>query len=161
MSNDQDAAGSVRIERTFAAPIDTVWNMWTEGENFQNWYGPQGATIPVANMDAEVGGKRLVCMEMDTPNGKMQMWFAGEYLEVNPTSRLVYTEAMADENGTIKSPQEMGMPEGSPESTQVVVELTAHGDETQMTMTHIGVPAGSPGEAGWQMAIEKLAALLS
>ena len=56
--------------------------MWTEPEHFRSWYGPDGATIPVAKMDVRVGGTRLVCMEMQTPNGAMQMWFTGEYREV-------------------------------------------------------------------------------
>jgi hypothetical protein len=30
-----------------------------------------------------------------------------------------------------------------------------------MTLTHHGVPAGSPGEMGWRMAIEKLEAYLN
>ena len=71
---------------------------------------PDGATIPVAKMDVRVGGTRLVCMEMDTPGGPMQMWFTGEYREVVENERLVYTESMSDENGNVLSPSDMGMP---------------------------------------------------
>ena len=46
----------VRIERTFDAPIDLIWAMWTEPDHFANWYGPMGATIPKAEMDVRVGG---------------------------------------------------------------------------------------------------------
>jgi uncharacterized protein YndB with AHSA1/START domain len=52
-------------------------------------YGPDGAVIPVAKMDVRVGGSRLVCMEMGTPNGQMRMWFTGEYREVVENKRLV------------------------------------------------------------------------
>lgn len=149
---------SVVIERTFDAPIATIWQMWTKAEHFQAWYGPTGATIPTADMDVRVGGKRLVSMQMQTPNGEMSMWFAGEYVEVNPTSRLVYTEAMSDETGRILSPEESGMPPGHPESTEVVVELEEVGDGTRMVMTHRGVPADSGGAMGWKMALDKLAA---
>ena len=41
----------VRIERTFDAPINTIWNMWTDAVMFQQWYGPNGMDIPVAEMD--------------------------------------------------------------------------------------------------------------
>ena len=58
-------------------------------------------SIPVAKMDVPVGGSRLVCMEMQTPQGPMQMWFTGEYLEVIDNERLVYTESMADEHGNL------------------------------------------------------------
>ena len=67
---------SVVIERTFAAPIDTVWAMWTDSDHFSEWYGPTGASIPVAKMDVQVGGSRLICMEMQTPDGPKQMWFS-------------------------------------------------------------------------------------
>lgn len=156
MSDNTQSTDSVKIERTFNAPIELVWQLWTKAEHFKNWYGPQGMTIPVAEMDVQVGGKRLICMEMDTPDHQMKMWLAGEYIEITPTTRLVYTESMADENGNILSPEMMGMPAGSPTVTEVIVELTAVDGGTAMTMTHVGVPAGSPGEGGWRMAFDKM-----
>ncbi len=152
-TNDQN---NVVIERTLDAPVDLVWKMWTEAEHFAAWYGPMGASIPVAKMDVQVGGSRLVCMAMETPNGPMEMWFTGEYLEIVANERLVYTESMADPEGNVLSAAEMGMPEGAPTTTSVVVELEDLGGKTRMVMTHVGVPAGSPGEGGWVMAIDKL-----
>ena len=149
---------SVVIERLFEAPVDLIWKMWTEAEHFAHWYGPNGASIPVATMDVRVGGRRHVCMEMRTPNGTMQMWFTGEYLEVVPEKRLVYTESMCDEDGNIVAPAEMGMPPGHPDTTEVIVELEDVGGNTKMIMTHAGIPADSPGAAGWEMAFDKLAA---
>jgi len=100
--------------------------MWTEAEHFANWYGPMGARIPSADMDVRVGGRRHVAMEMDNPGGPMQMFFVGEYREVDPKTRL----------------EDLGA-------------------RTKMTMTHIGVPADSPGGQGWAMAIDKMAARLA
>ena len=88
-----DRADLRRADRTDLADVDRSRS--TSG----SWYGPTGATIPVAKMDVRVGGARLICMEMQTPNGPMQMWFAGEYLEVVENERLVYTEAISDEDG--------------------------------------------------------------
>ena len=149
----------MRIERIVAAPIGVVWDMWTKSEHFAAWYGPMGAEIPVANMDVTVGGKRHIAMAMETPNGPMKMWFVGEYLEIDAPNRLVYTEAMSDEDGNVMSPADMGMPEGSPESTQIVVELSEVDGGTNMVLTHVGVAADSPGAGGWGMAIDKLDAL--
>ncbi len=151
---DNDATKSVVIERTFDAPVRLIWQMWVSAQHFQAWYGPTGASIPVAEMDVRVGGRRLICMAMDTPNGPMQMWFTGEYLEIDEYVRLVYTESMSDENGNVLDPADMGMP--GPAVTQITVELTDLGERTAMTMTHAGVAADSPGAAGWNMAIEKL-----
>lgn len=154
MSENRMTKDDVVIERTFDASIDLIWQMWTQAEHFQQWYGPQGFTIPVANMDVRVGGRRLICMEM--PSQGMKMWFTGEYREVVPQTRLVYTDSMSDENGNVMSPAAMGMP-NHPEVTEVVVELEDLGGRTKMTMTHVGVPADSGGAGGWAQAFDKLA----
>ena len=104
MTDDDGAQDAVVIERSFDAPVELVWQMWTDPRHFRRWYGPDGATIPVAQMDVQVGGDRLVCMEVPTPNGAMRMWFAGEYLEVVENERLVYTEVVSDENGNVAPP---------------------------------------------------------
>ncbi len=84
----------------------------------------------------------------------MQMWFAGEYREVVENERLVYTETMSDEHGNPSSPP--GMPDMHPVTTEVRVELEAIGAGTKMVLTHVGIPADSPGASGWTMALDKL-----
>jgi uncharacterized protein YndB with AHSA1/START domain len=149
---DDGTGDAVVIERSFEAPVGLIWQMWTEAEHFKAWYGPDGATIPVADMDVRVGGTRRVCMEMQTPGGPMRMWFAGEYREVVENERLVYTESVSDEAGILA--------EGHPATTEVRVELADDGGRTRMVMTHVGIPGDSAGAAGWAMALDKLAALV-
>lgn len=158
MTNDGDQR--LVIERTLPAPADLVWRMWTEPDHFAAWYGPDGVTIPSARMDVRVGGIRLLCMEMTTPDGTMQLWFTGEYLEVVENRRLVYTDSMSDEQGNVISPEQMGMPTDHPTTTEVSVELEPVDGGTKMVLTHAGVAADSPGAAGWVMALDKLAAHL-
>jgi Activator of Hsp90 ATPase homolog 1-like protein len=52
------------------------------------------------------------------------------------------------------------MPDGHPPTTEVRVELENLGGRTKMVLTHAGIPADSPGAAGWAMALDKLAARL-
>jgi uncharacterized protein YndB with AHSA1/START domain len=160
MTTQNTAENSVVIERLFDAPIGLIWQMWTEPEHFKAWYGPTGVTIPVATMDVRVGGARHVCMEMQSPAGPRQMWFTGEYREVVTNKRLVYTESMSDENGNILSPSALGMPDGHPTTTEVIVELEDLAGQTKMVMTHLGIPADSSGAMGWTSAFDKLAAHL-
>jgi uncharacterized protein YndB with AHSA1/START domain len=157
MTDPDGSQDAVVIERSFDAPVDLVWQMWTDPEHFKVWYGPEGATIPIAKMDVRVGGTRLVCMEMQTPDGPMRMWFTGEYREVIDNERLRYTETISDESGKPSSASDLGMPEGHPMTTEVRVELEEIGGRTRMLMTHVGVPGDSPGAAGWAMALDKLA----
>jgi uncharacterized protein YndB with AHSA1/START domain len=128
--------------------------MWTDPEHFKKWYGPKGFTVPVAEMDLRVGGKRLVCMA--SPDGSMKMCTTGEYTEIVPNERLVYTESMADEQGNVVSPSAMGMPDGYPAMTEVTVLLEDLGGRTKMVMTHAGVPADSGANAAWEQAFDKL-----
>jgi uncharacterized protein YndB with AHSA1/START domain len=144
-------ADAVVIERTFDAPLELVWQMWTDADDFASWYGPPGAQIPVADLDVRVGGRRLICMEMTTPDGPMRMWFGGEHTTVEPPTHLVYTEQVTDEHGIATTEEH---------ATEVSVELSSVDGRTRMVMTHLGIPSNSPGAAGWQMAFDKLTALL-
>ena len=150
--NSPEAADAVVIERTFDAPIDLVWRMWTDADEFASWYGPPGADIPEVELDVRVGGRRLVCMAMTTPDGPMRMWFGGEHTSVEPLTLLSYTEQITDEHGA---------PTGDAHMTEVTVELSAVEGGTRMVMTHAGIPSDSPGAVGWNAAFDKLTARLS
>ncbi len=148
----------VRIEREIDASIDLVWQMWTDPALFKQWYGPNGMSVPTAEMDVTVGGARKVCMAMQSPERSMEMWFTGVYKEVSAPGRLVYTESMCDAAGTIISPQSMGMPDTFPDITEVIVELSEVDGKTRMVMVHVGVAEGTAGAGGWNQAFDKLAA---
>ncbi len=153
MSDSTISKDACVVERIFEAPVDLIWQMWTQPEHFKSWYGPQGFTVPVAEMDVRVGGKHLFCME--SPDGSMKMWSTGEYTEIIPNERLVYTDSPADENGNVVSPSAVGMPDGYPATTEVTVLLEdLGGGRTKMVMTHAGVPAGAGG--GWEQAFAKM-----
>jgi uncharacterized protein YndB with AHSA1/START domain len=154
MSDAGVSENAVVIERSFDAPVDAVWRMWTDAEAFKAWYGPQGAQIPEAVLDVRVGGARRVCMEMETPGGPMRMWFTGEHREVVPMRRLVYTESMTDAEGNIVVPP--GAPDGHPATTEVRVDFDGNSERTSIVLTHVGIPADSPGATGWLMAFDKL-----
>ena len=147
---------SVVLERVFDAPIELVWKMWTDPVSFSAWYGPAGATVPVAELDVRPGGHRRVCMAL----GPARMWFTGQHLEVIEPTRLVYTEVMADEHGQPVSPESVGMPAGTPGTTEVTVVLDEVNGGTRVALTHAGVPAESRAARGWGAAFDKLAAEL-
>ena len=151
MTENTSIEDAVVIEREFEASVDVIWRMWTVPEDFARWYGPNGASVPVAEIDLRVGGQRLICMEMETPQGLHQMWTVGEHLEVKPNERLVYTEAHSDEVGNVKPPAP-----GQPGETKVVVTLQDLGGKTRMVLRHEGIPADSPGRMGWEQALAKL-----
>ena len=46
----------ITIERVFNAPIDLVWKAWTKAEEIKEWWGPNGVTNPICEIDPRVGG---------------------------------------------------------------------------------------------------------
>jgi uncharacterized protein YndB with AHSA1/START domain len=142
----QPTRETIVLERTLPVPPELIWPLWTEPRHFAAWYGPLGATVTVHAMDVQVGGERRVSMSMPTPDGERVMHFAGVHLEVVQAQRLSYTEAIVD--------GEYAHPPGP--STEVRVVLEPSGTGTRLTLTHLGIAAGSPGETGWSMALDKL-----
>ena len=65
MTDINGSPDAVVIERSFDAPVDLIWKMWTDPEHFKAWYGPDGASIPVAKMDVE-DRKRPVVVRAQT-----------------------------------------------------------------------------------------------
>jgi uncharacterized protein YndB with AHSA1/START domain len=47
----------IRIIRTFKAPIDLMWEVWTTPEHIVNWWGPNGFTSTIHKMDVQEGGE--------------------------------------------------------------------------------------------------------
>lgn len=47
----------IRITRTFKAPIDLMWEVWTNPEHIVNWWGPNGFTNTIHKMDFQEGGE--------------------------------------------------------------------------------------------------------
>lgn len=142
----QPTREAVVLQRTLPVPPELVWPLWTVPTRFAAWYGPPGATVTVHAMDVRVGGERRVSMSMPTPGGQRVMHFGGVHLEVEQPRRLSYTEAMVDAEGA---------PLTGP-STQVRVVLEPSDAGTRLTLTHLGIAPGSPGETGWSMALDKL-----
>jgi len=83
--------------RTFDGPARLVFEAWTKPELIKRWWVPKstGMTLQSCTMDVRVGGKyRLVFLH---PAAPQPVAFFGSYVEVNPPSRLVWTnEESAD-----------------------------------------------------------------
>jgi len=90
------------VARTFRAPQRLVFEAWTKAELVERWWAPRsrGAEIVGCTADVRVGGTyRYVTRAAGT-----EFAFSGEYREVTPHSRLVYTvvfEPMADAGAVV------------------------------------------------------------
>ena len=79
---------SVTIVRRIAARPSIVFDALTMPEGISAWWGPDAGPVLVAETDVRVGGRyRIELHEADgTVNG-----FTGEYLELQPPSRIAFT----------------------------------------------------------------------
>jgi uncharacterized protein YndB with AHSA1/START domain len=81
----------IRITRVFEAPPERVWSEWTKPESFADWFGGPECDVPLStvSMDVRPGGQwRLT---MFAPPGRRRIDWRGEYREVAPPERLVFT----------------------------------------------------------------------
>ena len=58
----------IRLSRTLNAPVDLVWEMWTDPEHIANWWGPDGFTNTIGTMDIRPGGQWNLVMH--GPDGR-------------------------------------------------------------------------------------------
>src|ERR687885_209634 len=82
--------------RVFDAPRRLVWEAHTSPEHVPHWMlGPEGWTMPVCEIDLRPGGAwHFVWRRAD---GTEEFEMRGEYREIVPPERLVYTERWGGE----------------------------------------------------------------
>jgi uncharacterized protein YndB with AHSA1/START domain len=79
---------ALRMTRIVRVPPATVFRACTEPEELARWWGPRGFTTPTIEIDLRVGGRYRFAMQ--PPEGTV-FHLTGEFLEVDPSSRLAYT----------------------------------------------------------------------
>ncbi|KYF56914.1 ATPase [Sorangium cellulosum] len=108
----------VRMTRLFNAPRQIVFDAMTKPEHVRRWWGclSEGYSVPVCEIDLRPGGKwRFVNRH---PGGEFA--FYGEYKEITPPSRLVFTEIFEQYPDTV---------------TVVTSVFTEEAGKTRMTVT--------------------------
>jgi uncharacterized protein YndB with AHSA1/START domain len=109
-------ANEIAITRFYDAPVQMVWDAWTDPEQVAQWWGPRGFTLTTHSKDLRPGGSWVYTMHgpdgVDYPNDT-------KYIEVVPLSRLVYDHGASD---------------GRPPLFRVTVDFTDEGGTTRMDM---------------------------
>ena len=109
---------ALRIQRTFAASAEEVFDAWTSPEVMRRWFhpGPEWDT-PEAEVDLRVGGK--VSVVMRRPDGT-EFGAEGEYTLIDRPRRLVMTWIFHDDPSTVQL-VDLSFSEESEESTTVLM----------------------------------------
>lgn len=89
------------IVRTFDAPIDRLYEMWTDPDHLARWLPPTGATMEFLRKEPHVGGVSFY--KMTAANGAA-MYGRVRYLTIEKPHRLVYAQQFCDEQEQVIRP---------------------------------------------------------
>jgi uncharacterized protein YndB with AHSA1/START domain len=118
------------INRSFAAPLETVFAMWTDPKHFSQWLPPTGFRMEFLKVDIRTGGRSFYKM---TDGKAMTMYGRAEYLAIDRPDRVVYTQQFCDANEKIARHP---MSPTWPETMLTTVQLIAEGPgQTRVTVT--------------------------
>ncbi|MES2747633.1 MAG: SRPBCC domain-containing protein [Bacteroidota bacterium] len=121
----------VTIEHIFNAPRALVFKAWTNPDLLLQWFAPDGCTILFKEIDIRKGGKFHSCISNPIHG---ECWCIGSYEEVVDLEKIVYSIAIADENGNTIDPKSKGMDENWPRETKVTVTFTEFEGKTKLTL---------------------------
>jgi uncharacterized protein YndB with AHSA1/START domain len=88
--------GELVLTRTFDAPRDLVFKVWTDPKHVAKWWGPHGFTTTIHEMDVRPGGAWRYSMR--GPDGN-DYPFDGEFVEISAPERLVFVGTIHSETG--------------------------------------------------------------
>lgn len=138
---------TVTLHRVFAAKPEKLYRAFLEPAALARWLPPEGFTCSVHQLDAKVGGTFKMSFTNFTTGKSLS--FGGEYKELVPNKRLVYTDVFDD-------PNLLG-------EMLVTVTLKAVSCGTEVYITQENVPQIIPLEhcyMGWQQSLQFLAKIV-
>lgn len=80
MSETKAPQAAVVVERTYSAPIQALWELWTTKDGFESWWGPEGFRVEVHRLEAREGGVLDYDMIADAPEAIAAMERMGQPL---------------------------------------------------------------------------------
>jgi uncharacterized protein YndB with AHSA1/START domain len=82
----------ITLERVYQASSEDVWDLWTTKEGIESWWGPDGFSTKVLNLDLRVGGELRYAMTATAPAQVEFMKNAG--MPLTNEGRITYTEVV-------------------------------------------------------------------
>ncbi len=150
------------INRSFDAPIEVMYDMWSDPKHMAQWTPPTGFTMKFIKADVKPGGGSFYVME----GSCIKMYGRASYIEMKRPDHIIYTQQFCDEHENLsRHPLAPTWPatmlthvqftaEGA-DRTRVTVTWEVHGEHTSEEMaTFIAGRRGMTG--GWTGSFNKL-----
>jgi uncharacterized protein YndB with AHSA1/START domain len=77
---------TLTLQRNIPAPLESVWDAWTQPEHIAQWWGPKGMQVNIAKHDLRIGGQWRYTMEMQDGNIFVS---DGTYADIETHKKLV------------------------------------------------------------------------
>ena len=158
-SSDNPKKLELVVTRIIDAPLELVWQAWTEPERVVRWWGPKDYTAPFCKIDLREGGKYIFCMRAPDEQGGQDSYTSGIYLKIIAMERLEFTQGLSDKDGNRIDPAQLGMPPDFPREIRTEIVFKPKGNMTELIITEYG---WMPGQmyvyslAGMHQSIDKL-----
>lgn len=156
---------NIVVTRLFDAPPERVWKAWSDPEQVKRWWGPDGFTCPLAELDFREGGTSLVCMRAPKEFGGQDLYNTWTYTKIVPLQQIEYILHFADEDGNQIDPALHGLPADAPKEVRNLVTFKAlNGGKTEMTVTEFDWTMGpimELSQTGLEQCLDKLALSLN
>jgi uncharacterized protein YndB with AHSA1/START domain len=81
----------ITIKRVFDASPEQVWREWVEPARFADWFGAEDGEVPLSTVSMEVRPGGALRLTMFAGPERREIRWKGEYQEVEPPERLVFT----------------------------------------------------------------------
>ena len=144
----QSSELALRMGRVLPAPRPLVFEACTEPDEVAKWWGPRGFTAPSVEIDLRIGGSYRIAMQ--PPDGDL-FYLSGEFREVDPPIRLVYTFRWED-------------PDPDDQETVVTLSFGDLGELTDLVVAQRAFATEGrrePHEQGWTDCLDRLETLMS
>ncbi|ASS75511.1 polyketide cyclase [Tumebacillus algifaecis] len=138
MSENMESNNELVLTRTFDAPRELVFKVWSEAEHLMHWWGPKGFKMEVAAFDFRPGG--VFHYSQQTPDGQ-KMWGKFVFQEMVAPEKLVFINSFSDAEGNlVRAPFNATWP------LEILNTLTFEEHDGKTTLTMRGYPVNATEE---------------
>jgi uncharacterized protein YndB with AHSA1/START domain len=139
------------VTRTVRGPARLVFEAWARPDLFKRWWAPASFGVTIVSYEADVRTGGTYRLEMGHPSSEQTMAFYGQYIEVVPNARIVWTNDEGDQDGPVTTV--------TFEESDGATLVTVHDRYPSKESLDEAIASGST--SGWSEQLKQLDAILS
>lgn len=137
---------SLSTEKEFTLPVERLYQAWTTPDDLKQWWKPSENKLTTVELDIKEGGKFKY--EFEAKEGQTAVIITGEYKEVKPNEKLVYSWNWDVPSDNIKKSDHQLTIQFQPSGEGSKISVTQENYENDESIT--------PHQEGWEKALNDL-----